>query len=139
MVIEGIDKNDLVLLEFTRGQATKEIRWEHDREFEYNEQMYDVVEIIESGNAIYYWCWWDRDETELKKQLSELGKKVLNTDPQNNERHDHVDKFLKSLYSVEKTDIQQILQPLAIILRRIDTDCPHSCFFSPPTPPPRAS
>jgi hypothetical protein len=34
-IIEGIGKEDLVLLSFHKNSAEKELRWEHSKEFEY--------------------------------------------------------------------------------------------------------
>jgi len=139
MIIEGVDKEDLVLLEFTKGETLTELRWEHEREFEYKEQMYDIVETIDAGNIVYYWCWWDKEETELKRQLGELGKKIFNTDPQKKERHDRLITFYKSLFCIEIQNPHPALHPK--VTKQVSSYRTYLPSFSnpPPTPPPRLS
>ncbi len=48
-IISGADKNGLVVLEFSKMETESLLRWEHSREFEYNGQMYDIVESWASG------------------------------------------------------------------------------------------
>lgn len=139
MIIEGVDKEDLILLEFTKGETLTKLRWEHEKEFEYNAQMYDIVETIVAGNIIYYWCWLDKDETELKRQLGELGNKVFNTDPQKREKNDLLYNFYKSLFFSGRENLHLTLQPVTVKQRSLY--CAHtvSSHFQPPTPPPRKS
>lgn len=77
-IIEGIDRSELVELTFTLTEAAEKLRWEHSKEFEYNGEMYDVVEMEEKAATITYWCWWDHKETSLNKQLNGLLAKALN-------------------------------------------------------------
>lgn len=77
-IIEGIDKSELVELTFTVAEAEKKLQWEHSKEFEYNGEMYDVVESKSDGKKVTYWCWWDNQETSLNKQLSKLLARALN-------------------------------------------------------------
>jgi hypothetical protein len=97
-IMAGIDKNELVLLKFTRKESQTKLRWEHAREFEYKEEMYDIVKTETRGDTIYYWCWWDRVETALNIQLRNLVIIALNNDPQNKENQLRLSNFLKSLY-----------------------------------------
>jgi hypothetical protein len=77
-IIEGIDKSELVELTFTDLEAETQLRWEHSKEFEYNGEMYDVVESKSDNGKITYWCWWDNEETSLNKQLNKLLARALN-------------------------------------------------------------
>jgi hypothetical protein len=47
------------------------IEVEHDSEFEYNNQMYDVVEkLIVNDSTQLLWCWWDQQsKTKLNIKL----------------------------------------------------------------------
>lgn len=47
-------------------------------EFEFNNQMYDIVDKVISKDSVQYWCWWDFKETKLNKQLDELLVGVFN-------------------------------------------------------------
>ncbi len=63
-----------VLLKFSKEEVNTLLRWEHSREFEYNSQMYDVIQMQSSGDSVYYWCWWDKEETELNCKLKKLAE-----------------------------------------------------------------
>ena len=69
---EGIPSNELVKLTFSTSEINKVLRWEHDKEFEYKGQMYDVVEVTDVGDSLQYLCWWDKAETATKKNKQKL-------------------------------------------------------------------
>ncbi len=69
---EGIPENELVKLTFSTSEINKVLRWEHEKEFEYNGQMYDVVEVTDVGDSLQYLCWWDKAETATKKNKQDL-------------------------------------------------------------------
>jgi hypothetical protein len=69
---KGVERELLVLLEFSREEAAAQLRWEHKGEFEYRGQMYDVVERASAGDTLQFWCWHDEKETELNEQLTGL-------------------------------------------------------------------
>ena len=64
---EGISENELVKLTFSKKEIPTLLKWENDKEFEYNGQMYDVVEVADIGDSLQYTCWWDKAETATKK------------------------------------------------------------------------
>ena len=69
-IIDGIDKSELVLLKFSKHEVEEMLDWEHSKEFEFKNEMYDVVEKEETTDSISYWCWWDNEETKLNRQLA---------------------------------------------------------------------
>ncbi len=97
-IIAGIDRDELVLLKFSIEESRTKLRWEHEKEFEFAGQMYDIVEKEISGDTIHYWCWWDHEETKLNRQLDDLVAKVLGNNPQRKDRQDKTVDFLKKLY-----------------------------------------
>jgi len=97
-IIDGINKSDLVLLKFTKSETLTILHWEQSKEFEYNGQLYDVVEEEIKGDTIYYWCWWDYKETELNKKFDNLVTYVLGHDNQRKESQKRIENFYKSLY-----------------------------------------
>lgn len=97
-IIAGIDKNDLVLLAFSAEQAQTELRWKHAREFEYRGEMYDIVEHEQSGDSLFYWCWWDSEETQLNRQLEELLTQALQQNHQRQQRQHQLLSFFKNLF-----------------------------------------
>lgn len=98
-ILASIDKKELVTLRFSTAEATTELHWEHESEFEYKGQMYDIVETQISGDSISYICWWDHAETALNLQLHAIVEHTFGNDPQNHAQQEHLKDFYKSLYS----------------------------------------
>ena len=82
---EGIPENELVKLTFYKEEIPKLLKWEHDKEFEYNGQMYDVVKVTDVGDSLQYLCWWDKAETATKKNKQKL--LYAGIDTSNNANH----------------------------------------------------
>lgn len=97
-MIAGIDREELILLKFTEKEKDSLLNWKHSKEFEYQDNMFDVVETETVGDTTYYWVWWDHKETELNKQLDELIVQVLGNNPQKQEKQDQLIEFYKKLY-----------------------------------------
>jgi hypothetical protein len=71
-VLLATEREGLVHLSFTRKAAKQQLRWEHNREFEYGGKMFDVVETEVSDGMVHYWCIADEEETSLNGLLEEL-------------------------------------------------------------------
>jgi len=97
-MISGLDKHELVLLKFTEKETQTNLLWKHSKEFEYNGQMYDVVESLIQGDSIFYWCWWDCIETKLSQQLNDLVDIALGNSEQQKHHQKQPTAFCKSLY-----------------------------------------
>jgi len=139
MIIDGVDNEELILLKFTAGDAEKNLRWEHSREFEYNHQMYDIVETFTDGKYIYYWCWWDREESELNQQLGAIGEEILNSNPRKKEKLSSRNSTSSLLFHCSNFNWLSIkVKPdFEFKNRNLVT---YSLFsLPPPTPPPRRS
>ncbi|HPW18360.1 MAG TPA: hypothetical protein PLP83_08270 [Candidatus Aminicenantes bacterium] len=80
-IVSRGDRAGLVLLRFTKWESETLLRWEHSREFEYDGQMYDIVDAWAEGDALYYRCWWDRAETRLNAQLRALAARTFGAAP----------------------------------------------------------
>ncbi|PVW17150.1 hypothetical protein [Marixanthomonas spongiae] len=104
-LIAGIDKEELVLLKFSKAEIDEKLRWEHSKEFEYKGQMYDVVETKKTIDSISYWCWWDYEETKLNRKLNKILLGVLDDDSQTKEQHKRLTKFYRSLFFNERPTI----------------------------------
>ena len=92
-----MDKDDLVLFGFSQTEL-ETLRWEHDREFEYLGEMYDVVAYKIQGDTTWYWVWWDHKETRLNQHLEKLVAKAWAGDPQQKKNKDRLISFSKNLY-----------------------------------------
>lgn len=97
-MIAGIDKSELVILKFSNAETQSKLKWKHAKEFEFNNQMYDIVDKEISKDSVQYWCWWDYKETKLNKQLNELLVGVFQHDSKSKEKQDLLFKFYKSVY-----------------------------------------
>ncbi len=135
-ILGGIDKEELVWLTFKTTEATEVLHWEHDREFEYQGRMYDVVETKAQGDFISYLCWPDHEETQLNRLIDEMAKTDTgNETPVNTSLTKYLD-FDKDICHPNtpavKTDLQNELQPRYGRLISL----PAFCLNTPPSPPP---
>lgn len=133
---EDIEEERLVILKFTLKQTQTLLRWEHAMEFEYQGQMYDVIESQTVGDSIYYKCWWDVEETKVKQQLAELKQQSPYRDAEKQKVQQQLAQFFKSLF------IQQYHPLLACFsfyqtIKAARTNHYRSLCFQPPFPPPR--
>ncbi|GIV35202.1 MAG: hypothetical protein KatS3mg031_2737 [Chitinophagales bacterium] len=100
-LLKGIEREQLVLLKFTSDEAARMLHWEHDYEFEYNGNWYDVVDRIDSAGVILFYCWPDYKETIIRRQLTELIRSVMGQNPLNKERQERLFSFLSNLFAEE--------------------------------------
>jgi len=103
-IMDGLDKDQLVLLKFKKSEAIKQLEWEHSKEFEYKDEMYDVVDFKSIGDSVYYWCWWDSQETALNKQLNTLLADALGGNERRKNTEDTLISFFKFLYYSSVSD-----------------------------------
>lgn len=130
------DHDGLVLLKFTEKEAQTLLRWEHSREFEFADQMYDIVKTETHGDTTYYWCWWDEAETKLNQQLNKLLVGAQDQGPPNTTDQEKLANFFKSLYcaNAQAWSVRTFLA--------VQTPPPYGHHYSsmtypPPVPPPK--
>lgn len=128
-ILAGLDKQELVLLKFTLAESMSELSWEHEREFEYKEEMYDVVEKEFRGDSVFLWCWRDREESDLNKRIEALIKQESEESTPAKEHRTNLDNFLHSPYLVQSSDWSPPLNEHAAFSMTIFT------FYSIPHPP----
>ena len=92
-----IDRSELVFLRFSFAEVKEKLKWKHAGEFEYQGEMYDIVEKKEQGDSLLLWCWWDKAETKLNRKLHELAARALGTDIPTREKQTSLQHFLQSL------------------------------------------
>lgn len=81
LVLKGIPEEKLVHLTLSLEEADYRIDWKEYNEFEYQGEMFDVVRMVEKGDSIHYYCWHDKDETQLKSQWRKLIRDCIDVDP----------------------------------------------------------
>ncbi len=135
-MMESIPRDQLVRLAYSHRQAEHELAWEHDREFEYLGEMYDVVEKYETTDSLIVYCWPDREESALNRKLRKLHGQVWQ-----NQLHQEKDagKILVLFPSMFPPAGEQLalFSPLLRLPPVIDAGASHILLNSPPTPPPR--
>ncbi|MCF8219715.1 MAG: hypothetical protein K9J21_12140 [Bacteroidales bacterium] len=135
-MINGIDKEELELLKFSKKEIHTQLRWEHSKEFEYKGQMYDIVEKIVKEDSIFYWCWWDHEETKLNKKLSNLANNAFRDNPKKQKKNQQLFSYLKSLY-FDEPFIWHSNNPMQYKAANFYySDFYKSINLTPPSPPP---
>jgi hypothetical protein len=135
-IIAGIDREDLVQLTFSATQLKTDLNWKHSKEFEYLGKMYDIVEQSASGDSTTYWCWLDKEETELNNQLDRLLAIAWNKNDQQHNQQNHLSAFVKSLCLSSPFSFE--IEPSFSSLELIEPDYPsaycsiHQGVKSPP-------
>lgn len=77
--------DELELTKLTFDLTSKEyqsLEWEHEHEFKYKNEMYDVVKKTVQNNRIDLYCIEDNEENILNKKLENLIEIFLNHRPQ---------------------------------------------------------
>tara|TARA_Y100000310_G_scaffold343779_1_gene452982 strand:- start:2398 stop:2931 length:534 start_codon:yes stop_codon:yes gene_type:complete len=100
-MMEEISKDRLKLL-ISHPDNESEFDWEHSREFEFQEEMYDVVYSETKGDSTFYWCWEDHEESELNQELTRILLNTLNQKQSNNSRDLQLISYFKSFYTEQE-------------------------------------
>ena len=134
-ILIGMDKGELLELTFSI-EDSKKLDWEHEREFVFEKQSYDVVESKIEGDSITYFVWWDKVETKIKHQMAELVSLAMNHDQQNQENQNRIENFFKTLYPSGLVLFQP--ETTEIVSINIDFIALNYCSpdWAPPVPPP---
>lgn len=134
---EDLPESELTLLVFSRSEAKSLLRWEHEREFEYRGQMYDLSKSEAKGDSLYYWVWPDHAETALNNALAQLaaGGQDLPTLPGGQTAS--IYQFFKTLFfDFFRPDVPS--EPVAVSESLSEVIfLPTGIAQIPPVPPPR--
>lgn len=136
-IIAGLDPSELELLAFTKFQADKELDWEHEGEFEYRGEMFDVVRKMERADSVYFWCWKDEEETELNKDLERMLAMEKENQPLQKSQKEQLVKLLKSQFISQSGDLFEISFTQKTISHTPYTETYLNRFIAPAIPPPK--
>lgn len=100
---QGADAAELTVLAFTKSGAKQLLRWEHEREFEYQGEMYDVVRTQSMGDSLFYTCIHDHAESALNRQIDQWLAQWLRHSPAQQEQAERLMCFFRSLFCVPAT------------------------------------
>lgn len=135
-MMAGIDKEALVVLRFSAADQQQQLRWEHDREFAYQGEMYDVVYRRTTGDTTTFWLWWDHEETRLNRQLDRWAVLALAGSPRQQEKAQRLALFFKTLFCSAPAAVAAELLPAAMATRPGGSGSYARSPAPPPSPPP---
>lgn len=135
-ILAGVDRGELVLHKFLKSEVDDLVDWEHDREFKYQGQSYDVVEVEDHGDSVHYYTWWDKVETKLDNQLDELVANAMADDPERESNREELVQLFKSLYFSSTRVAEAYGDVLNNEWRPSQTAFFDSRIIAPPVPPP---
>ena len=123
----------VVLLKFSKIEAQKKLRWEHEAEFEYQGQMYDILRQELRNDSLLFWCWWDKEETEINQKIqNSLGLITMAPSDHPDDQKEYHDLF-KSLFCNSLTSLQFMdLTRSGVLLYLINIHEVHSIINKPP-------
>lgn len=100
-LLAGLPDSELVFFKFSKDGSNTLLRWEHAEEFEYRGEMYDVVRQSVGNDTVLFWCWHDRAETRINRDLRQLIAKFQANDPGRHENERRLLCFFLTLFHEE--------------------------------------
>lgn len=136
-MIAGLDPSDLVLLKFSKKDAKTALEWEHAGEFEFQGQMFDVVETAEKGDSVFYRCWPDGAESKLNQKLAQTVGGTWEKHPQKRQGEQRLLDFFKTFFCAENAVFQSQLVDFQRVVPKwlFFFDLPKGALSSPSPPP----
>lgn len=95
--MQVLEDKPLTLLSFSTETA-EELKWEHEKEFEYQGEMYDIIRSYVQGDTIYYECWKDHEESKIKRRIYNLVAQDHSRMPWQQDSKNRLLIFFQSLY-----------------------------------------
>jgi len=98
---KGASEQDLILLKIPKkleDEPNADFERIHSKEFRYKGEMYDIVRSKNYETETWYWCIWDKEETELFASLNILFQRAWNSDPAQKQAQTHLSNFFNSLF-----------------------------------------
>lgn len=135
----AVSRQQLVKLAFTQKEELTRLKWHDEKEFEWNGEMYDVVETQVNGDTTFYLCWWDHEETALNKKLDELVADALGHSTKHRQNKNRLLELFEMLYF---TDSNPEKPAIACVTKQTGDTGQHiyqSISLSHPFPPPEVA
>lgn len=133
----GLEKEQLILLEFTLSEVKTKLKWRSAREFEYNHELYDVVESLSDNDKILFWCWRDRHETEIEREIEAIiSRSLKNKGKSLTSQEDS--SLMPKIYLFWASGRLLVARPDLFSFFYLSAfQAPKSLDIQPPSPPPR--
>ena len=137
---EGFNKDVVKILTFAKKDIKNIVRWEYDREFEFLGEMYDVISSKESKDSVSYTCYWDIEETKIKKQIAKLFFSDNEKLPFQHEKEAKMIEYFKQFYTFQNVIIlaDKLYQDISLhLLNNKEIVFIKQLFNTVPNPPPK--
>lgn len=114
----------------------KQFQWHEEHEFRYRGQMYDVIRKERHGDQVWFYCYWDKAETELLDNLSHYVDNYLQHKPDQQKNETLLSSFLDKVFlSTHQRNFLLISRQTHVIPAK--NKCAQSLFLEVESPPPR--
>ena len=131
-----LTRSELDLLVFHKKDLPSAVKWKHDKEFELNGEMYDIIHEDCHGDSVYYYCWPDHEESAINKRMNQLIAHLLHGSKQSKDRQKNIQNFLNHLFlSGTQSGMKYPPKKHQTVLIKKAADTVQS-FQKPRTPPP---
>jgi hypothetical protein len=136
--LQAYAKKDVVDIIIHKDQIHTILAWEHEREFEFAGEMYDVVSSQIMGDSIIYQCLHDAKETSINKRILSFIKSYLNDEAGSNASLIVYSDIFKVLHPPITSFIgEHILIEMRSVFIGYDLSTKPQNFNQPSIPPPR--
>jgi hypothetical protein len=102
-LLNKVEESKLVLVKVARTleqTPNNQFKKNHDKEFEFLGEMYDVVNTVERRDTTYYYCYQDRDESDIIRGINRWIKDNFGNSKEKNETEDIQKVFFEKDYEV---------------------------------------
>lgn len=90
--------DDVVTLKLCIAEAAVSLKWEHEQEFAYKGEMYDILKTEWQGDSVIYHCYHDSFESEVKRAYHAMLIGFAKSGQSSGQQEQHTVNFFKSLY-----------------------------------------
>lgn len=133
----GLEQEKLVLFKLGFEEVKTKLRWLSSHEFELNDELYDVVEAAVDEGAVFLWCWADREETRLRREIDRVISQSLGKEKEAWAKQDEVSSVSRYWPLLPRPWLRPGKPQLVAFIYWLL--CPDYFYLSlqPPKPPPR--
>lgn len=96
-IFEGLDRSALVFIALS-NENDPSFQWKEELEFSLHGNCYDIVESTSYNGEQGYWCWLDKDESDVEVKINALCALRLRNHPAAPSRELTIETLLNSLY-----------------------------------------
>ena len=89
--------HEIVHLTFSEKEVEHSLRWEHDKEFEFKGEMYDILSTEKKNDSITYSCYKDKKETSINKTIVKFIAGFFHHNPLHEQQLSVIADFAKKL------------------------------------------